>query len=430
MLHHATTASSQEHHNESWSTLMSDDEDAFEFDDHDDDVCGASPLYHHESKMIPSPLQRWKRLQKHFATRDMALQRIARGKSKTMVDLLHRQEHQVREQQREELLMKVLFHKEKRSSNDQVSNENDKKSLSSHHDELDQIDSLIMELSKPLVLPSECSNIHKTGWSWLQTIHDLLIFEAYTTVPAVASLLVHTLAHASIYELIQCAIHVARKYFLASAATAPVEAYIAIGLLVCGVTLVRLSGYLYWWCNSIDFKCVKFSYHNRNLLNMVDAKSMRWVKRKESVRAVCYILGYDLLYCAVLYLQSRIFWYCFDQRDKLMVDMPSQKYDQHVSLNAMLTEFENSKYPFACQLELELLEQRRNDLREADVAYTWNAFSGFSFETYWSEFGQGLAEDVGETIISPGREIMCNCLLFAACVGILHLYGFEFFHKY
>lgn len=57
-------------------------------------------------------------------------------------------------------------------------------------------------------------------------------------------------------------------------------------------------------------------------------------------------------------------------------------------------------------------------------------FSGYSFDTFWSEVGQGLVGLDGEPLFTPTREVASHCLVLLAGIYFLRRYGFTFWEKY
>lgn len=360
----------------SWTSILSDDDYFLEEDvdqvigngSVEEAVPGAAASAKTRAgtnrRSVASLNSRWKRLKEHYAARDEALKHLSRSKSHRIVTFLYEREHRVREQQREQLLMELLLNRQSLVTNGQSRNYKKKVKFSGGIDELGQLDSLMRELSKPTQQYGTNFQTAPTNSTWLRAITDSIIFETSVTLPAIISLLVHTLVHASVYEIIQYVVHEARKA-LSDSDNYLVEGYISSVLMILGLVLLRLSGYLYWWCNRADYQSVKFDFHNRQQLGLWDAQCMLWVKHREKLRAVCYILGYDLLYCGVLYIQTRLLWLFFDQRKELLASLPSRMYDLHVTM------IDASSYSFACQQQVETMAEQRDELRDADIAHTW-----------------------------------------------------------
>lgn len=342
--HHYTQVQRQKaEDDDSWASVLSDDEDD---DFTDENVVAAADLsFQHQ----------WERLTRKFAARDTIIKQIAQGKSQMFVDMLHEEEQQVREKQREQLLRRVLFHRQNKV--EIATYDKDHKASSSEED----YDELIKEIS------NSCQP-QKTSLSFYQNLRNWFSFEMYATTPAVLSLLLHTFAHAAIYDITEYLIHRVRKYFTVNETS--IEDALAMAVLMLGVMLLRLSGVLYWWNNARDYQYIKYAYQNRLRLNMIDARCILWVRRRDKVRATCYIFGYYLVYCAVLHGQLRV-KQLFDRRFELLGDLPSTKYDQHVCLPTSPPEVKDSGYSFDCQQQLELVETRNEELVDADASYTW-----------------------------------------------------------
>jgi hypothetical protein len=366
----------------STSSIMSplEDQSTDEEDEDDDDRRSNSS---EESEELRTLQRQWDALIHELDARNRRLQHICRSKHPALHDLLQRQENQVRGLERERFHRGLLLDKQRHLRT--------------------QVDA-----------------------SWLQRLRDVVVFEVFATIPAILSLILHCVAHLGIFDVLEIILH-QLKHLTYSSTTNRSTDLMYLAIVVFGILLTRISGYLYWWCSDQDYKCVKFAMHNRFKLGMLDAKILAWIRQYDMLRCAVYTVGYTLIYLGVTHFYARLAQF-MDQRERLLRDLPSNKYDLDVCVadNTIYT-----AHRFSCSAEFERLERAYEELREADVWFTWKVLSAGSHESYWAERNEGLDEPADAAgLFGPWEEIIYSIAMTAFAIAALKAYGFTFWYKY
>lgn len=260
-------------------------------------------------------------------------------------------------------------------------------------------------------------------------LREAMVFEIFTSVPAIFSIVFFCVAHVGIYQVFSYVIEQLTKQFY-SLNSMLSQDLINLAVFFVGFWLTRFSGYLYWFLSPSDYECVKFDFHNRLRLGKWDARCLRWVVGHDVARATLFTAGYYLCYIAVDYFHGRFVDAFFNEREALLGNLPSRQYDLHVSLDDLPPEVPGAPISFSCQHEMDKLEERHEELKEADVWYTYSVLSTNAYENYWYGYNEGMnAADTG-ALTSANTEFFVCVGSIVISIAALSAYGFSFWYKY
>ena len=334
-----------------------------------------------------------KNLEASFLLRVKMLKRVSKGKNPAYVQLLQEYEQEVRKAELEQLL-----------------------SSEANNAKRDKLKKLISRSEELFYRNISAQPIPEKRKGFGRRLYDTLLFEMNTTVPAVFSLLIHGIAHAAIYECITVIVDRLRRY-LGHWDKTIIDVYIYASLLVIGVCLLRLSGYLYWWLSDQDYDCAKLAFHNRARLGMLDALSMLWVKQNDALRAALFIIGYYFCYIFATQIQSLLFIF-FDESESLLEDLPSRKYEIGFC-SADPPHESQSPYPFFCHDQIERYLEEAEELKRADEYHTWSVLAAGYYDEYWSYRNMyGAGEPT--VLLGPFKFFLCYAVTIVLSIGLLY----------
>jgi hypothetical protein len=362
----------------------------------DDDCDG----YDSDAPSTPtSLLQLLVHQQKEFDRRDRLLERISRRKSPRFLAMIRKREALVRRLEREILMLnevdfenttepEILFQDDSAGSETTIV----------WHDALDM---------PPPLETSECRSQHDST-SFHSWMYELAMMEWHITAPALMSLCIHSVAHISMYDIVDVLAEEFKKKYLRQQHNILLDNSI---LLFLGMLLVRWSGYLYWWLNDNDFSCIKLELHNRLKLGFWDAQSMLWIKRRPFFQAMSYFLGYNLCY-KVAYDVYCLFYYSFFSLDE-EEDSSPEEYEGEASCGKLGALFQYSPDDGICRAV--------DAAAIADANFLWSNVPLMSFDKFWSD---------GTLLRGPVHSVLFSFVAFVASCMMLSYYGFRFFKKY
>lgn len=420
------------------------------------------------SQMYVALEMEWEALQKRYSLRDRLLRRMAKSKSAEFMQLLRRHEFKVRRQEYKQLFRRHFhddslivgddddydstdenaFFRQKRRKGRNHNQRFTRKSVDDCDDDDDESSINIWfdacsESNTKLFIDSEgsfwgygnCSSLADSRNIGVgSTARDLALFEWNTTAPAVMSLVVHCLGHAALYDGIEVVSEEFKKYCeLYGAASWPVcPEIVALAVMFSmGLIMLRMSGFLYWWLNEVDFRCLKFDYHNRSRLGCWDVRLLLWVKRHPIFQALLYFTGYQLIFMVV----NEIFYstfYLFDQRQRILGALPSEIFLKEVGRFPAESVTNQPLDMGLSEDDLVVLSDEVASLLSKDIRYLWKKLIFSSFETFCYNWVSNLAgEDYRPVPLLTPFAAVCLCMCtIALSVTILKWYGFGVFEKY
>ena len=401
---------------DSIETLLSDSDDEYEhhLDQH---------LYQNGSLQQQCALQ-----QKRFDQRDRILNKLSRKRNPRLMALIRKREVIVRRQERELLLLQYADEEPDDDKDMKNAKAELKKETSSKHiifsdgegDSDSNIDSdddsTIWHDTRmdPVSLHfAETESGDYDDSTILNRVYEVALMELFVHIPAALSLVVHSLAHACMYDVVEIYVEEFKKLVEMHF---PMLHWNKMNLLLSfsvGLLMLRLSGLLYWWLNDTDFDAIKIDFHNRYKLGCWDTKIMMWIKRRKRLRCLMYMVGYHICYKAMFDAYEQ-FYYYYNQSDEILFGLPSNQ--------------EEDATESACNQEWE--EQMAND-----YDYLWKALNFRSFERYWECWAENITRDPEDTVamyplLGPLQSALFCGALFVACIMLLRTYGFSFFDKY
>ena len=242
--------------------------------------------------------EQWALLQKRFLDRNTMLERISRTKPQLLVKSLWRREMIVRRQLTERFLLEHLDGADETWNGDSwaSSQRDDDESLSDCEADVWYDACEEMPNHAPFIVADNQRGADEEP-GFLQRFCETALFECCITVPSVVVFALHSLVHASMYDVIEIVAEAARLYWQEYGAIASLAIHALIFCL--GFSFMRASGFLYWWLNSDDYNCIKFEFHNRLRLKDAQARFMMWVKERPRLQALLFIAGYHLCYYVV-----------------------------------------------------------------------------------------------------------------------------------
>ena len=157
-----------------------------------------------------------------------------------------------------------------------------------------------------------------TRISIIQKFQQSFLFERYHTFPGIAALIAYVVAHCSCYEFFY-QIHLLT---LLSFQNRP----LVHGLtFLAGVALTRMSGSIWNWLNSDRYEGAKFSMHNKLRLGHLDARLLRWIRKRKHFRLLMDIAGVYLCFISVAYaLNELLLPTICDSKMRVLEDLPSR----------------------------------------------------------------------------------------------------------
>lgn len=264
--------------------------------------------------------------------------------------------------------------------------------------------------------------------SCLSTMWDALVFECHSTLPASLAMLVHCIALAGILELVcecvRCIVSLTQQQIVKMAARMPmtngtatpkhffgvfgsdagvVECAIHTTVCLVGLTLVRSTGYLYWWLPDAQRDALKFDYHNRIRLaksktpfyksRYPTARILLYVKQRPVLQVTLFMLGYYMVY-------STSNWFMVNlesmssQQSRLTRFLPSATFSmeqfQTVESAASSTLLHSMFLcDRTCDEELDRRQEACQELHRAERAYTKQVLSAESYFIYWAQWAHG-----------------------------------------
>lgn len=223
----------------------------------------------------------------------------------------------------------------------------------------------------------------------LQNLKRGLRFEGYHTLPGIAALSLYVIAHTACYEFF----HHAHLALFSWAAPHWGKVYGATFLF--GILLLRLSGGLFTWTSDTLYEGVKFDLHNKFRLQDWDARIMKWVRKRQSLRLTIDIVAVYLCFISVAYLNAE--WMLpavCGCEEALYADLPSRAYGVDTFARNVLTKrfVDDDPLPptvtHQALLKFQLEDQCLSpsslvDLKAAleliDAEYLYDRVSGYSF---------------------------------------------------
>lgn len=358
-------------------------------------------------------------LEAKFARRDRILDQISQGKSRAFVELMRRHEEEVRSDERERLMLKLMYApKEKKTTVTNASNGEERCGS-------DNLGVRLFPNKASLVADRAQSNASgkmegkpaRTA-SCASMAREFLIYELSTTIPAALSFVAQTLTEYASYEITSILVWLARRHIRSD--SDKYQDGLMTLIFVVGLVLMRFSGSLYWWLSDRDYGCVKFEMHNRLRLGMWDARALHWARRRSWARCFLFVFGYYLCFAGVLHFVYR-FYLLWDESDRLMRRLPSSAYDGDVCMADLDR--------FSCEAELQRREKHFDSLEEKDREHVYWFWSDRSYDFYWVEGAEGIGY-YGYPLLSWNRELLLLIATLAVSLSGLTWYGFIFWNKY
>jgi len=395
---------------------------------------------------------RWQAMERSFARRERMIKRLSRKKNGTLMNLIRKREKETQQQERELMLMLLKREKGTRvpdgpdSSESKLSTasgvpslvvslcESDSSEILDLEEEDDQ--SVYFDSNEKCTLTKQES----TSLGVLVRLYEACIMEYFLTGPALCSFVIHTLAHVSLSDGVESAVEAFSHYcyLLSTRYPLPVDSdVLALGIaFLCGVTMLRVSGYLYWWANPNDFHCVKLDYHNRLRSNGVWARLLAWAKRHPLFQGICFCVGY-LLCFKVIEDTFELSFALISQHESILSGLPSSQ----ANVNGQ------SYFPGSTSVGLGWLDDREcqfadttlyettdiQGLMDADVDYLNQNLYFKSLQNYWMSWAENTADpsDLEEPPLVGPLTAMAYCLAVSIlCRSILSYYGVQFLEKF
>jgi hypothetical protein len=407
----------------------------------------------------------WSTLQERHSRRDRMLERMSHTKNPAMMELIRKREVLVRQQERDLLL---LQHMQEHTSNTSIKRHHERELLILEHLEdlepqnndglsnkgnegrLDENESHDGDLDENCTVWFDAPDSILEGFASCKTavrdtemkdglvhrIYDIAMFEWYTTVPGVLSLMIHSLAHASLHNVVEVSVEEFKKFCeiklaLLTGRYLNIDTFSECVMLLLGLTLLRLSGFLYWWLNTNDFHCIKIDYHNRLRLNQWDARCLIWVKRHHIIQAMFYFIGYILCFKVVEDVFERNLS-VFNQREEILSALPSLQQSERLGI---CVEPGTLFSTLSCQDELQRLEDERTSAFSEDYFFLWETLYWKSFNAHWANWaatqaGDSVDGNIDLILLAPARAVLIGLSVAVTCIFLLRSYGFAVFSKY
>jgi hypothetical protein len=389
-----------------WGGASSDDDSVVvedhEGDDSDNDVADAF-------------VQKWDKLEKELTARQAHLDIIAVGKSPALIRQIRDRELQAAMHKREELLL------------EQLSAEN--KSCAVFHSSGTGANN---KQAKRQADTNTATSVHETPRpALLRRFYDAVLFEVHSTGRATFALAFHCMALAGIVELVgelvRCFLVGARRRFVSTSEWIDICLYLLV--FGVGITLVRWTGYLYWWLGDEEYDCLKFDYHNRIRLgsHYANARVMWAVRQSPVLRFWLFMVGYYMVYTPTHALMWYVYRWC-GQQARLNQFLPSATFlvNEFQTLQAAESEVDLSLQfvcTRTCQQEMDRQSAAHSELHRIERDYTLRVLSKDSYYVYWSQWALSwgtadygvedtmpLFNNAGEILFALGVLVTCKFL--------------------
>jgi hypothetical protein len=355
-------------------------------------------------------------LEAKFARRDRILDHISQGKSRAFVELMRKHEEEVRSDERERLILKLLYATKERKSSVTNALDGEEKCDS---DRLAFPDKASLALGRAQSTAERKKEGEPSRTATFSAMaREFLVYELSTTVPAALSFVAQTLTEYASYEITSILVWQARRHIRSD--SDKYQDGLMMLIFVLGLVLMRFSGSLYWWLSDRDYGCVKFEMHNRLRLGRWDARVLQWARSRSYMRCFLFIFGYYLSFAGILHYVYR-FYLLWDESDRLMRHLPSSAYDRDVCMADLDR--------FSCEAELQRRERHFDSLEEKDREHVYWFWSDRSYDLYWVEGVEGVTY-YGYPLLSKNRELLLLIATLALSLSGLTWYGFIFWNKY
>lgn len=282
-----------------------------------------------------------------------------------------------------------------------------------------------------------------------QRMHYNVVFWRGVILPAVFSLLIHSIAHSALGDLVESV------FDMAATMGWNHNALMGLGLLL-SIIVLRITGDIFFWARKNDHEAIKFDYHNRECLKYPETKVMLFLKRHEIIRAVVFILGSQCLYFCVNDIVTHNLMPYIDQRAAFLADVPSIVREEDLGICLAPRDDDESMCASSCRKEIErrgtlriifegnfwhyfgtifssfsfaallYITTEKDSLksRQVDMMDLWKKMCSDSYDSYWEEWimsGDDLRYESPTPLVSNGRKM----LFYSAVAGfaLLGLYG-------
>jgi len=171
---------------------------------------------------------------------------------------------------------------------------------------------------------------HHRSSSFVKNLRRFILFERYHTLPAVGALIMYSVAHSSCYELI---------YQLHLGAFFSIQKWPLVhGLtFLVGVSLVRMSGSIWNWLSSDLYEGVKFDMHNKLRLQDLDARLLRWIRKRKHIRLILDIVGVYLCFISIGYALNEVLLPAVCSIDnRVLEQLPSRTYGMDTGVHVVV----------------------------------------------------------------------------------------------
>lgn len=242
-------------------------------------------------------LDRWVRSERHFDKRERLLRRICIGKSKAFLRQIRERELLVRHQAFDSLLL----------ADDT------------------ELKSVPTRLGHKRVF---AEGDHQKPLSYSRCFGNWVIFELNSIVPAVFSLIVHSIVHICIYDGLHACVDFVRRNVTNTTGVRPLIDLCVTGtIFFVGVLLIRSTGDLYWWASDQHYDVIKIDFRNRLRLSYWDARVISIVRARDFLRITMFTVGYHFCYSSTSQFHFSMERY-FDRSEHVTTNLPSTQFNE------------------------------------------------------------------------------------------------------
>lgn len=197
------------------------------------------------------------------------------------------------------------------------------------------------------VTSSEPNTLAKDNTSTTPQLYDTLCFEAQFMGLASATLLCYCIAHITIYELIYVVLLEMTELRVENLTV------LYASILVTGIVILRLTGFLWLFLSSKQYRRTKATLKKRREEGSWDARVQDWFEDRPCLKTALEVLGFYLCYISLSFFFTEFLSRFFDQREAIYEQLPSALHrsingstDADGSCNADPKDLEEEDYEF------------------------------------------------------------------------------------
>lgn len=280
---------------------------------------------------------------------------------------------------------------------------------------------------------TKAGNAQPVKQSLMNQLYETVIFELNTTLPAIVSVTIYTMATSSFYNTVTSVIYEIHRKVNPNGGQVIYDLFYLSSFLM-GMYLMKLSGYIYYFLPDNVYDCAKLDYHNQIRLGTWHARWLRWIQLRPRVAKLLYLTGWYIAYPTIGIWLSKITTRFVNQRESLVNGLPSYQYDDDYSGMCVSDDQHYSAPFFSCNAEINRQENEYwnayYELQKADKRHISTYFSVGSESVFWGEWARlEPGWKISSALYGPCTEILIYLVSMVASWYLLFQYGYDIFKR-